>query len=159
MKKSTSLTIKSLFLGYFLFIFLWLLVTGDIHGGVELTILGIHLPLMDGILGFILKGLYLVIAMTLVSILSLTLGQFVLGLFKPSGRSVSSSDVVNSGKVKWFKNDKGFGFIEMEDGTDIFVHFKSIKVDGHKTLFKGQEVTFNVTQSEKGPQAENVVPV
>lgn len=68
------------------------------------------------------------------------------------------SELVN-GKVKFFNNSKGFGFIEQEDGPDVFVHFSAINGTGFKTLTEGQQVQFSVTQSEKGPQAENVTPV
>ena len=64
-----------------------------------------------------------------------------------------------TGTVKWFNETKGFGFIEREDGPDVFVHFSSIQADGFKTLADGQKVEFNVTDSQKGPQAENVVPL
>ena len=60
------------------------------------------------------------------------------------------------GKVKWFNNAKGYGFIQQEDGSDIFVHFSAIKGDGYKTLEEGQTVEFEVTQGPKGLQAENV---
>ncbi|MBN7797038.1 transcription antiterminator/RNA stability regulator CspE [Parahaliea mediterranea] len=62
-----------------------------------------------------------------------------------------------TGTVKWFNETKGFGFIERESGPDVFVHFSAIKGDGFKTLADGQKVEFNVTQGQKGPQAENVV--
>ncbi|MCI5799874.1 MAG: cold-shock protein [Victivallales bacterium] len=61
------------------------------------------------------------------------------------------------GKVKWFNNAKGFGFIEREKGGDIFVHYSSIKVDGYRTLKEGQQVEFIVSQGEKGLQADEVV--
>ena len=61
-----------------------------------------------------------------------------------------------SGKVKWFNDAKGFGFIERESGPDVFVHFKSIQSDGFKSLAEGDTVTFTVVQGQKGPQAENV---
>ena len=61
------------------------------------------------------------------------------------------------GKVKWFNNAKGFGFIEREQGGDIFVHYSSIKVDGYRTLKEGQSVEFVVSQGEKGLQADEVV--
>ena len=61
------------------------------------------------------------------------------------------------GKVKWFNNTKGFGFIEREAGGDIFVHYSSIKVDGYRTLKEGQQVEFIVSQGEKGLQADEVV--
>ena len=64
-----------------------------------------------------------------------------------------------TGTVKWFNETKGFGFIEREDGPDVFVHFSAIKADGFKTLADGQKVEFNVTDGQKGPQAENVVPL
>jgi len=61
-----------------------------------------------------------------------------------------------TGRVKWFDEKKGFGFIEREDGNDVFVHFKAITGDGYKTLAEGQEVEFEVEQGQKGPQASNV---
>ena len=64
-----------------------------------------------------------------------------------------------TGTVKWFNETKGFGFIEREDGPDVFVHFSSITGDGFKTLSDGQKVEFTVTDGQKGPQAENVVPL
>ena len=64
-----------------------------------------------------------------------------------------------TGTVKWFNETKGFGFIEREDGPDVFVHFSSIQAEGFKTLADGQKVEFDVTDGQKGPQAENVVPI
>ena len=61
------------------------------------------------------------------------------------------------GKVKWFSNVKGYGFIEQEGGQDVFVHYSSIQGEGYKTLEEGDAVTFEVIQGEKGPQASNVV--
>ena len=61
-----------------------------------------------------------------------------------------------TGRVKWFDEKKGFGFIEREDGNDVFVHFKAITGSGFKTLTEGQEVQFEVEQGQKGPQASNV---
>jgi CspA family cold shock protein len=60
------------------------------------------------------------------------------------------------GKVKWFNNKKGFGFIEQEEGSDLFVHFSSIKTDGYRSLEEGEAVTFDVEDGEKGPKAVNV---
>lgn len=66
---------------------------------------------------------------------------------------------MQSGVVKWFNEAKGFGFIRPEDGSrDIFVHFSAIQADGFKTLKEGQAVTYEVQESGKGPQAQNVVP-
>ncbi len=61
------------------------------------------------------------------------------------------------GKVKWFNAEKGFGFIETDEGQDVFVHFSSIQADGFKTLDEGQEVEFDVVPGNKGPQAANVL--
>ena len=61
-----------------------------------------------------------------------------------------------TGKVKWFNESKGFGFIEQDNGKDVFVHFSAIQGSGFKTLAEGQRVSFEVTQGEKGPQASNV---
>ena len=60
------------------------------------------------------------------------------------------------GKVKWFNAEKGFGFIERESGTDVFVHYSAISMDGYKTLDEGAEVEFDVVNGAKGPQATNV---
>ena len=62
-----------------------------------------------------------------------------------------------SGTVKWFNDSKGFGFIEQEGGGDVFVHHSAIQADGFKSLKEGQAVTMEVTQGQKGAQAENVV--
>jgi len=64
---------------------------------------------------------------------------------------------MKTGTVKWFDAKKGFGFISSEDGTDVFVHFSAISIDGFKTLEEGQKVNFDVIDGQKGPQASNVV--
>ncbi|WP_199610054.1 cold-shock protein [Flocculibacter collagenilyticus] len=61
------------------------------------------------------------------------------------------------GTVKWFNESKGFGFISQENGPDVFAHFRQIVSTGFKTLAEGQQVEFEVTQGQKGPQAENIV--
>ncbi|CAH2466922.1 cold-shock protein [Bacillus sp. S4] len=63
---------------------------------------------------------------------------------------------MEQGKVKWFNADKGFGFIEREDGEDVFVHFSAIQIDGFKSLDEGQSVTFEVEKGQRGLQATNV---
>jgi len=64
-----------------------------------------------------------------------------------------------TGKVKWFNDSKGYGFIEQEGGRDIFVHYTAIEGDGFKSLAEGQKVEFEITEGAKGPQATKVVKV
>ena len=66
---------------------------------------------------------------------------------------------MNKGTVKWFNNQKGFGFISDEQGNDVFVHYSALQMDGFKVLDEGEEVEFDVVNGEKGPQASNVVKV
>ncbi len=63
------------------------------------------------------------------------------------------------GKVKWFNPEKGYGFIEVEEGKDVFVHYSEIQEEGFKTLDEGQEVEFEIVEGNRGPQAANVVKV
>jgi CspA family cold shock protein len=63
---------------------------------------------------------------------------------------------VTQGTVKWFNSEKGYGFIEVEGGGDVFVHFSAIEMDGFKTLNDGQRVEFEIATGQKGPQAEKV---
>jgi cold shock protein len=66
---------------------------------------------------------------------------------------------MKNGKVKWFNAEKGFGFIEAEGGTDVFVHFSAIQSEGFKTLEEGQSVSFEIVEGARGPQAANVKAV
>ena len=68
------------------------------------------------------------------------------------------SDAV-TGTVKWFNDEKGYGFIAREGESDVFVHFRAISMEGRKSLNEGQQVEFTIGEGQKGPQAENVVPV
>ncbi|GAB0342902.1 cold-shock protein [Staphylococcus pseudintermedius] len=64
---------------------------------------------------------------------------------------------MNNGTVKWFNAEKGFGFIERENGDDVFVHFSAIVGDGYKSLEEGQNVDFDIVEGERGAQAANVI--
>lgn len=70
---------------------------------------------------------------------------------------MSGTGIRERGTVKWFNNDKGFGFISCEGKEDVFVHFRAIASDGYRSLQEGQLVEFTVVKGEKGPQADNVV--
>jgi CspA family cold shock protein len=76
--------------------------------------------------------------------------------FVPPDNSSISGETMASGKVKWFDNKKGFGFIAQDSGQDVFVHHTSIMGSGFKTLNEGEEVSFEVVSSDKGPKAQNV---
>lgn len=64
---------------------------------------------------------------------------------------------MHQGKVKWFNNEKGYGFIECNNGEDVFVHFTGIRGEGFRTLEEGQQVSFEIIEGNRGPQASNVL--
>ena len=74
---------------------------------------------------------------------------------KPGGARAGNGNR-ETGEVKWFNTSKGFGFITRTDGSDVFVHFRAIRGEGHRALREGQRVSYSVTHGEKGPQAEDV---
>ncbi len=78
---------------------------------------------------------------------------------QPGASSAISKDIsMASGTVKWFNSEKGFGFIEQDGGgPDVFAHYSNISGNGYRELVEGETVTFDVTQGQKGPQAENIV--
>jgi cold shock protein len=81
-------------------------------------------------------------------------------LMEPRNRKGGRKRMAPEGTVKWFSNEKGYGFIRPDDGSeDVFVHHTGIAGDGFKTLQEGDKVTYEVTQGRKGLQAENVTPV
>lgn len=65
----------------------------------------------------------------------------------------------HTGTVKWFNDDKGFGFIQQASGPDVFAHFKAITGEGFRSLKEGQQVEFSISQGQKGPQADNIRPI
>lgn len=77
-------------------------------------------------------------------------------IYSVQGCLIQEEYEMENGRVKWFNAEKGFGFIEREDGNDVFVHFSAIDMDGFKTLDEGTEVVFEVVEGAKGPQAANV---
>ena len=76
---------------------------------------------------------------------------------RPAGKGKEAR--LTQGTVKWFSNEKGYGFIARPDGDDVFVHFSAITGDGYRTLTEGQEVEFDIVEGPKGKQAANVKPV
>ena len=70
---------------------------------------------------------------------------------------IGESKQMATGKVKWFNADKGYGFITTPEGKDVFVHYSAIQTEGFRTLDEGQEVNFDIIESDRGPQAANVI--
>src|SRR5699024_3852441 len=74
-------------------------------------------------------------------------------------RQIYMSNELENGVVKWFNAEKGYGFIQLEEGNDVFVHYSAIQEEGFKSLEEGQNVTFEIVEGDRGPQAANVVKV
>jgi cold shock protein len=79
-----------------------------------------------------------------------------IGVIDPSYGLKPGRRIVPQGRVKWFSDEKGFGFIEQDDGPDVFVHHSSITMEGFRTIAEGQAVEFDLEQSDRGPRATNV---
>jgi CspA family cold shock protein len=77
----------------------------------------------------------------------------------PSYRFAVKEDSLAQGTVKWFSNEKGYGFIQRDEGDDVFVHHSAVEMEGYRSLTEGQRVEFEVVQGDKGLQASNVKPV
>jgi len=72
-------------------------------------------------------------------------------------KSLGGIVYMENGVVKWFNAEKGYGFIQLEEGNDVFVHYSAIQEEGFKSLEEGQEVSFEIVEGERGPQAANVI--
>ena len=94
--------------------------------------------------------------MCLTGILNYVKIKLCLGAFFVQHRYFLGGTVMNKGTVKWFNNQKGYGFISDEEGNDVFVHYTGLSMEGFKTVEEGQKVEFEVVNGAKGPQATNV---
>lgn len=103
---------------------------------------------------YLLTGFLAVIIMQI--ILNLRAGSSNESISNDNNAKTATADNRESGTVKWFDSNKGYGFITRSMGEDIFVHFRSIRGNGYRSLYEGQSVEFIVTQGDKGPQAEDI---
>ena len=78
---------------------------------------------------------------------------------KEESTEAASSEGTNRGRVKWFNDAKGYGFIERDEGPDVFVHYSAVEGEGFRSLREGQEVSFNIVEGNRGPQAANVTKI
>ena len=106
--------------------------------------------------------LYSILAAIVAVVLTCSTASLVMSASNVLPRLTSITGVIQmaereTGTVKWFNDSKGYGFIEREQGEDIFVHFRAIRGEGYRTLEDGQSVEFTVTEGDKGPQAQDVV--
>ncbi len=106
--------------------------------------------------------LYSILAAIVAVVLICSVASLVMSASNVLPRLTSITGVIQmaereTGTVKWFNDSKGYGFIEREQGEDIFVHFRAIRGEGYRTLEDGQSVEFTVTEGDKGPQAQDVV--
>ncbi len=117
-----------------------------------------YLGTATGIIVYVLSALLFLAAACVVSFLTTgkSSSQPVLDEGDDDDEEMAGDDEREAGTVKWFNVNKGFGFITRENGEDIFVHFRSIRGRGHRSLRQGQPVRFSVTEGDKGLQAENV---
>lgn len=99
------------------------------------------------------------VAFGICAIISTLIGNMRSAHHEESGYSGADGPDREHGEVKWFNVNKGFGFITSDDGDDIFVHFRSIRGEGRRSLKDGQRVEYDIVDSDKGPQAEDVCPV
>ena len=90
---------------------------------------------------------------------NLTTAHFIEYIYKLCDLIKFYGGIIMKGTVKWFNNQKGYGFISDAEGHDVFVHYSGLNMEGFKTLEEGQEVEYEVTEGAKGPQAVNVTPL
>ena len=99
------------------------------------------------------------IALLAVAVIASLIGGITVSMPTPSSKPARASGKTLEGSIKWFNGTKGFGFITGDDGTEVFVHFRSVNGLGKRSIKPGQRVTYKVTDSDRGPQAEDVNPL
>ena len=136
-----------------------IIVSATVAALFSQLIVSLLIPL-TGLMAFLLNGfLALILMQLLLSIKTESLSKTITDLKKTKSSTITkkaSDSKHETGSVKWFDSSKGYGFITRDMGDDIFVHFRSIKGNGYRSLREGQAVKFIVTQGSKGPQAEDI---